>query len=241
MPSCYQSKIINTPIETVWKTIKCFHNLEWASSVVTSCEKVGTIKGSQVGAKRVLNEVFEETLVHLDENKYTFSYSIDEGVTPVSSKEVSLYIGTVTLTEVTKTNETLIEWKSSWKSKTKDAEKFCHMLYVQMMEDLNTYLTKDSISKKTTLFVHSTINPEEKESLDFYVTNASKILKAHKGTLIKKYQITQSITDEKIPQNVMIMEFEDSSIIDALESGEEYQKLIPFRDKAFSDIKISFA
>ena len=241
MPSCYQSKIINAPIDKVWKTIRCFHNLEWAPSVITSCQKVGTLKGDEVGAQRVLNEVFEETLVKIDEKDYTFSYSIDEGVSPVSSEDVSAYVGVVTLKEITKTDETLIEWKSSWESKTEDAESFCHTLYVQMMEDLNTYLCKETTSKKTTLFVHSTIDPNEKESLERYVTNASKILKAHNGKLVKKYEIARSITEEIIPQYLMIMEFEDSSIIEALASGPEYQRLIPFRDKAFQNINISFA
>jgi len=137
MPQCYQSKIINAPIEKVWETIKCFHNLDWAPSVVTSTQKVGELKGNQVGAKRILNEAFHETLLDVCDRGHTFSYSIDEGVSPVSSKEVSNYVGVVKLHPITLSNETLIEWKSSWEAKTKEAEEFCHMLYVAMMNDLN--------------------------------------------------------------------------------------------------------
>ena len=141
MPSCYQSRVINAPIEKVWGTIKCFHKLEWAPNVITSCEKVGTITGDEIGAQRVLNGAFEETLVSIEKDSFSFTYSIDEGVSPVSSKEVSNYIGVVSLKEITQTNETFIEWESSWKANVRDAEKFCHVLYVQMMADLNDHLS----------------------------------------------------------------------------------------------------
>ena len=140
MPKCYQSKVIEAPIEKVWETIKCFHNLNWAPNVVTSVKKVGTLKGNEIGAKRVLNEAFHETLLDVCDVGHTFSYSIDEGVSPVSSKEVSNYVGVVKLHPITLTNETLIEWKSSWEANTKEAEAFCHMLYVAMMNDLNKSL-----------------------------------------------------------------------------------------------------
>lgn len=138
MPKCYQSKIINAPIEKVWNAIKDFHDLSWTPNVVTSVEKIGKLKGSEVGAKRILNEVFHETLLSVCDESHTFTYSIDEGISPVSSKEVSNYVGKVTLHPITLSNETLIEWGSSWEAKTKDAEEFCHMIYVSMINDLNT-------------------------------------------------------------------------------------------------------
>ena len=97
------------------------------------------------------------------------------------------------------------------------------------------------MSKKVTMVVNSTINPNEKEALEVYVSNASLILKAHNGTLVKKYVMSKSITGKVLAENIMLMEFKDDKIIQALEFGEEYQKLIPFRDKAFSSINISFS
>ena len=143
MPSCYQTRVINSPIEKVWDTIKNFHNLEWAPNVVTSCTKVGNKEGNEVGAKRVLNDVFEETLISIDESQHTFLYSIDEAPeSPVSSEEVSHYVGVVKLLPITQTDETFIEWKSSWDSNSIEGEEFCHTLYVAMMADLNATLTK---------------------------------------------------------------------------------------------------
>jgi len=93
----------------------------------------------------------------------------------------------------------------------------------------------------TTLIVNATPNPNESDALAYYSEHAGAILKAHKGKLIGKYIIFEAITSEKLETNVMIMEFEDDSIVEALSSGETYQKLIPYRDRAFNKISISFA
>ena len=140
MPKCYQTRVIEAPIEKVWNAIQDFHDLSWAPNVVTAVKKVGDIAGTKVGAKRVLNDAFHETLLSVDSENYTFSYSIDEGISPVSSKEVSNYVGVVRLIPVTLSDETFIEWGSTWKAKTVEAEEFCHMIYVSLMNDLNKSL-----------------------------------------------------------------------------------------------------
>ncbi len=61
MKSTYQSIVINAPIETVWERVKDFHNLSWAPNVITNCVNSGDEKGTEVGAKRILNGVFHET------------------------------------------------------------------------------------------------------------------------------------------------------------------------------------
>ena len=95
MGSCYEKIEIESPIDTVWETIRDFHNMAWASGVITAEVKVGDKNGDEVGAKRVLNDVFHETLTKLDADGYTFSYSIDDGPGPVAQSAVEKYIGTV--------------------------------------------------------------------------------------------------------------------------------------------------
>lgn len=140
MPKCYQTRVIEAPIEKVWETIKCFHNLSWCPNVITSTQKVDELSGNEVGAKRILNEAFHETLLSICNTNHTFSYSIDEGISPVSSKEVSNYVGNVKLLPITVSNQTFIEWESSWDAKTSEAEEFCHMIYVAMINDMNESL-----------------------------------------------------------------------------------------------------
>ena len=136
MPSTYQSNIINASVEKVWQTINDFHDMSWAPNVVISCEFVGNTAGTEVGAKRVLNGAFHETLQEVDESEHRIRYSIDEGPEPVSSSEVSNYIGEIKLTPVTMQDSTLIEWSSSWDSNEEKAVSFCHNIYVAILGDL---------------------------------------------------------------------------------------------------------
>ena len=86
---CYNSTIINASSEKIWATIKDFHALSWASQVVTKSEKVGDIPGTDVGAKRILNDAFHETLLSVDEADKSFTYSIDDGPEVLAKDKVN--------------------------------------------------------------------------------------------------------------------------------------------------------
>jgi hypothetical protein len=135
MPSTHQSITINTSIEDVWAKFSDFHHMPWASNVLSSVEKVGENSGNEIGAKRVLNGAFHETLTKFDPANYRLVYSIDDGPSPVSKDEVSNYIGVVQLN----TNEdggTTTVWTSSWESNSQDAVEFCHGIYVALLGEL---------------------------------------------------------------------------------------------------------
>jgi hypothetical protein len=91
MPSTNQSKDIDAPISEVWTKFNNFHDISWAPNVITQVEKVGSIDGGAVGARRILNNVFHETLVEIDQDKYMLKYSIDDGPSPVSKGPRSNY------------------------------------------------------------------------------------------------------------------------------------------------------
>lgn len=135
MPITNQSIEIEASIEEVWARVSNFHDFSWAPNVVTQVEKVGTSGGQEVGAQRILNGVFHETLVEIDPSKYYLKYSIDDGPSPVSKDEVSNYIGVVRLTEAG-LGKTQVEWSSSWESNVEDAVEFCHGIYVALLKEL---------------------------------------------------------------------------------------------------------
>ena len=89
MGNCYNKVEIEAPINKVWELVKDFHNMSWAPGVITSLEVVGDKKGNEVGAKRILNEAFHETLTKLDHENTTFSYSIYDGPGPVAKNAVT--------------------------------------------------------------------------------------------------------------------------------------------------------
>ncbi len=136
MPQCYQSIIVHAPIEKVWKTIRNFHDMSWASPVIEQCEAVGEMSGTEVGAKRILNGVFHETLLECNDHEHRVRYSIDDGPSPVSASEVNNYIGRVQLKPVTLSGDTFVEWGSTWESSSEEARDFCHQIYIALLKAL---------------------------------------------------------------------------------------------------------
>ena len=140
MGNCYQKIEIEAPINKVWDTISDFHDLSWAPDVVPSVDKIGDKNGSEIGAGRVLNGVFYETLTVLDPLNFTFSYSIDDGPGPVASDAVSDYVGTVKLTATG--SGCLVEWSSEFRSPNKDeVADFCNPIYMALLNSLKETLS----------------------------------------------------------------------------------------------------
>ncbi len=134
MGTCYNSAVLEAPIEKVWETIKDFHDVAWGEPVVTRVTKVGEFSGNEIGAKRILNDAFHETLLSLDQEKFEFIYSIDDGPGPVSKKSVTNYIGKVSLSPVTDNNGTFIEWRSSFESATEnEVSELCNPIYAALI------------------------------------------------------------------------------------------------------------
>ena len=76
---CYNSIVINAPSNEVWAVLKNFHDLSWSKNVVSKVTVVGDKSANEIGAKRILNDAFHETLQSLDNTSKTFTYSIDDG------------------------------------------------------------------------------------------------------------------------------------------------------------------
>lgn len=136
MPKVYNSIIVPASIEQVWLRINNFHDFSWAPSVITSCEKVGEGDGNTVGAKRLLNGVFLDTLIAYSIIEKRIMYSMDEGPTPMSSSEIRDYVGNLHLLPVTADNTTFAEWSASWESGNADAVKFMDHVYRCLLSDL---------------------------------------------------------------------------------------------------------
>ena len=140
MGKCYQKIEIESPISKVWDTISDFHDVSWAPDVVASVDKIGDKKGNEIGAGRILNGVFYETLTVLDSLNFTFSYSIDDGPGPVASGAVSDYVGTVKLTE--SGSGCIVEWSSAFQSQNEnEVADFCNPIYMALLNSLKETLS----------------------------------------------------------------------------------------------------
>ena len=133
--SCYNSTVINTSADKVWARLRDFHDLSWTPNVVEKIETVGSNTGTQVGAQRVLNGAIHETLVSLDDEAKTFTYSIDDGPAALAKTNVQGYIGEVRVMPVTDTDATFVVWTASWSSGEGVAD-FVNPIYGALLGDL---------------------------------------------------------------------------------------------------------
>lgn len=141
MGSTYQSIVIDAPADAVWNAICDFHDLSWAPNVVNQVEAPGDRNGDEVGAQRVLNNAFHETLLELDDNDRSLAYSIDDGPSPVSKNDVSQYVSRVKVRPVTEEGKSFVEWSSAWEGGEQEAaEEFCHGIYVALLKDMKKTL-----------------------------------------------------------------------------------------------------
>lgn len=139
MGKCYNTTVVNAPVEKVWDRINNFHDMSWCPDVITKIEAVGDKDGTEVGAKRILNDAFHETLASVDEDIYEFSYSIDDGPGPVAKSAVSNYVGVVRLLPVTDSNNTFVEWSSSYESDSdSEVADFCNPIYFALLASLKS-------------------------------------------------------------------------------------------------------
>lgn len=140
MGSTYQSIVIGLAPQQVWDAIRDFHDLSWCPHVITSVEPVGDRAGNEIGSRRVLNGVFHETLHELDDAGLTFSYSIDEAPSPISSAEISDYVGRVEVKASPDGAGSMVEWTSSWQGNDEAGYEFCHPIYMALLGDMKANL-----------------------------------------------------------------------------------------------------
>jgi hypothetical protein len=136
MGKTYQSTTVNAPADQVWNTIRNFHDMSWASSIITKCVPVGDLGPDQVGAKRILNDAFHETLHELNAVDHSVRCSIDDGPSPLN--EVTEYVGLLRVSPVTDTDTSYVEWSSTGGGKDQETAEFCSPLYVAMLADLKS-------------------------------------------------------------------------------------------------------
>jgi carbon monoxide dehydrogenase subunit G len=136
---CYCSTVVDAPVDEVWAVLRKFRDFSWASQVVTSVEGEGDPE--TVGATRVLNGAFHETLLELDDDAHRLRYSIDDGPGPVAKAQVQGYVGTVQVFSVTDSGRTFISWSSKWDSGGEGAQEFCTPIYQAALQALNAHFS----------------------------------------------------------------------------------------------------
>lgn len=139
--ACYNSIVVPASADQVWAKLRNFLDMSWCPGVIESLDVVGDTRGTEIGAKRVLNGVFHETLQGLDDSTKTLRYSIDDGPDAVSKDNVQGYIGEVKVFPVSTDNTAFVVWSSSWASGGEGAKDFCDPIYGALLAALKEHFS----------------------------------------------------------------------------------------------------
>lgn len=110
--------------------------MSWAAGVIDKLEPVGKLTGDQIGARRVLNGVFHETLHALDDINHELRYTIDAGPDVLAADSVTGYVGQVRVSPITDRGHTFVEWSSSWQDSKGGVKEFCDPIYNALLNAL---------------------------------------------------------------------------------------------------------
>lgn len=94
------------------------------------------------------------------------------------------------------------------------------------------------MAERKFMIVNAILNPIEKEAFAFYSENSAPLFKKAGGTPVGKFKITQNLVGNTNLQILVIMEFPSDQAIKNVFASEEYKKLLPYRDKAFSELEV---
>ncbi len=90
------------------------------------------------------------------------------------------------------------------------------------------------------LIAISTPNPEELEAVQSYVSQVLPMLTAAGGKSPRRMKITETLAGSS-SLNCFTMEFASADAVKAVFESDEYQALIPTRDKGFAQMNIVIA
>lgn len=133
---CFNSTVVSASADDVWAAMRKFHDMSWCPNVIKSLDPQGDPE--QAGAKRVLNGVFFETLISIDDEDRVCTYSIDDGPDALSSDNVAGYVGQYQVFPVTADNTAFVLWTSTWKSSGGGVAEFCNPVYQALLGDLKS-------------------------------------------------------------------------------------------------------
>lgn len=139
---CRNATVLNASADTVWTALRNFHDGSWSANVIEKLTPVGDHGGTEVGASRVLNDAFHETLRELDDANRYFSYSIDDGPGPLAKGQVTGYLGEVTVVPVSapaNSGQCVVVWTSKWESEAGGVHEFCDPIYVALLNDIKAH------------------------------------------------------------------------------------------------------
>jgi len=93
------------------------------------------------------------------------------------------------------------------------------------------------MSEKATLVVSAVPNPDEKASMQEYLQSVLPLLMSAGGTVVRRLK-TNRVVNGRPAGMVLVMDFESADTVGAVFETDEYQALVPVRDRGFAEMNI---
>ncbi len=117
----------------------------------------------------------------------------------------------------------------------------------QALSSVNIYFSQPGLSAeniggsgKSILIIVAAPNPNEKEALGQYQQGAGPLFGKYGGKPVANISIAEQFHGDSPAAFVSIIEFPNDEAVKGVFGDEEYQKLIPLRDKALSSLNLYF-
>jgi len=95
------------------------------------------------------------------------------------------------------------------------------------------------MDNQTFLVVEATPNPDNAEDLQKYGSQSYAIMAKHGGVPVANYKVDSVMDSGDKPAMIGVFSFPNPEAIrELLVNDPDYQKLIPFRDRGFKDIRL---
>ena len=108
-----------------------------------------------------------------------------------------------------------------------------------VIDTLINHKTKNqNMNLKIFLIIIGFINPQERESFNHYSTEINQLYENAGAKVTGRYPIVQTLVGEEKPNFILVVEFPDQEALQKLFTSEEYKKLVPYREKAFSKLNV---
>lgn len=95
------------------------------------------------------------------------------------------------------------------------------------------------MGNSTFLVVEATPNPDNAEDMQKYGSQSYPLMAKHGGVPVANYKVESVVDSEEKPAMIGVFSFPNREAIqELLVNDPEYQKIVPFRDKAFKSIRL---
>ena len=93
------------------------------------------------------------------------------------------------------------------------------------------------MDEKATLVVTALPNPNERTSAQDYLQGVLPLLMGAGGTLVRRLK-TNRVVNGRPSGMVLVMDFDSADAVTEMFESDEYQALVPVRDRGFAEMNI---